>query len=125
MTLRFIEEARKTGIDGIFYAVQHAQYALLSGDEFDAFARYYDLRILEAVRDLWLNVVHVHGSEIMFDKVKDYPAAVMNWHDRQTEPSLQQAGQQFPGSLCGGLRQWETMVLGSPEDVRTESKEAI
>lgn len=125
VTLRFIEEAKATGIDGIFYAVQHAQYSLVSPNEFDTFARYYDLRILEAVRDLWLNIVHVHGSEIMFDKIVDYPAHVMNWHDRQTEPSLQKAAQQFPGVLCGGLRQWETMVLGSPEDVRAESRDAI
>jgi uroporphyrinogen decarboxylase len=125
VTLRFIEEAKRTGIDGIFYAVQHAQYSLVSPNEFDTFARYYDLRILEAVRDLWLNIVHVHGSEIMFDKIIDYPAHVMNWHDRQTEPSLHQAAQQFPGVLCGGLRQWETMVLGSPEDVRAESRDAI
>ena len=125
VTLRFIEAAKKTGIDGIFYAVQHAQYALVSPTEFDSFARYYDLRILEAVRDLWLNIVHVHGSEIMFDKIVDYPAQVLNWHDRQTEPSLQQAAHQYPGVICGGLRQWETMVLGSPEDVRTESRDAI
>src|SRR5512135_381095 len=42
VTLRFIEEARKTGIDGVFYAVQHAQYNLLSASEFDEFGRYYD-----------------------------------------------------------------------------------
>jgi len=125
VTLRFIEAAKKTGIDGIFYAVQHAQHALVSPSEFDAFGRYYDLRILEAVRDLWLNIVHVHGSEIMFDRIIDYPTHVLNWHDRQTEPSLLQAAQLYPGVLCGGLRQWETMVLGSHEDVRTESREAI
>ncbi len=125
VTLRFIEAARKTGIDGIFYAVQHAQYPLLSPAEFEAFCRYYDLRILEAVRDLWLNILHIHGSEIMFEQVADYPAAVLNWHDRQAEPSLQQARQTSTRVLCGGLRQWETMVLGTPADVRAEARDAI
>jgi uroporphyrinogen decarboxylase len=45
-TQRFLDEARKTGIDGIFYAVQHAQYGLLNEAEFDQFGRAYDLPIL-------------------------------------------------------------------------------
>ena len=123
--MRFIEACRKTGIAGIFYAVQHAQYGLLSETEFDAFGRYYDLRVMEAVRDCWLNIVHLHGSNVMFDKVADYPARVINWHDRQTEPSLGEAAVKFDGVLCGGLRQWETMVLGAPDQVAAEGKDAI
>ncbi len=125
VTLRFIDECRKTGIAGIFYAVQHAQYGLLSESEFDTFGRYYDLRVMEAVRDCWLNIVHLHGSEVMFDKVADYPARVINWHDRQAEPSLAEAASRFEGVLCGGLRQWETMVLGTPDQVAAEARDAI
>lgn len=124
-TLRFLEEAVKTGIDGIFYAVQHGQYTLLSRQEFDAFCRPYDLQILEAARGLWLNMLHVHGDVIMFDAVLDYPAAIINWHDRETQPDLRQAQSLFPGAVCGGLRQWETMVLGSPDQVRAEAEDAI
>lgn len=124
-TIRFLEEARKTGIDGVFFAVQHAQYALLSPAEFDAFGRYYDLRVMEVARDLWLNVVHIHGDEIMFNKVSDYPAAIINWHDRETAPSLAEAKEAVQNVLCGGLRQWETLVLGSPDQVRTESIDSI
>lgn len=124
-TIRFIEEARKTGIDGIFYAVQHAQYALLSHDEFDRFSRYYDLRVMESVRDFWLNVLHIHGEEVMFDKVLDYPVQVINWHDRQTTPSLKQALTLTDRVLCGGIRQWDTLVLGNPESVRAECRDAI
>jgi uroporphyrinogen decarboxylase len=125
VTMRFIEEAVKTGIDGIFYAVQHAQYALLSPQEFDTFCRYYDLRILDAVRDLWLNMVHVHGSDVMFSKVADYPSAAINWHDRHTDPSLTSARGLYSGALCGGLRQWETIVLSSPDQVMAEARDAI
>jgi uroporphyrinogen decarboxylase len=125
VTLRFIEEARKTGIDGVFYAVQHAQYNLLSPSEFDEFGRYYDLRLLEAAREMWLNVLHVHGEEIMFDKVLDYPAAVINWHDRHTPPTLAEARERYAGVLCGGIRQWETLVLGAPDQVLAESRDAV
>ena len=61
----------------------------------------------------------------MFSKVSDYPVQIINWHDRQTAPSLREALDLFPGSLCGGLRQWETMLLANPEQVRAEALDAI
>ncbi len=124
-TLGFLDETKKTGIDGIFYAVQHAQYGLLSDAEFAAFCHPYDLQILEAAQDLWLNLLHLHGSTVMFKDVQDYPAAILNWHDRETYPSLAEAQQQYQGVVCGGLRQWETMVLGTPAQVQAEAAEAI
>lgn len=124
-TLGFLEAAVKTGIDGIFYAIQHGQQDLLSREEFDAFCRPYDLEILKAARGLWMNMVHLHGSAVMFDAVLDYPAQIINWHDRETSPSLSEALERFNGVVCGGLRQWETMVLGTPSQVQMEAQDAI
>jgi uroporphyrinogen decarboxylase len=124
-TIRFVEEAIKTGIDGIFYAIQHAQFGLLSTNEFDTFCRPYDLQVLEAAKGLWLNLLHLHGEAIMFEQVLDYPTAILNWHDRETFPSLIEAQARFKGTVCGGLRQWNTMVLGTPEQVRAEAVDAI
>ena len=61
-TMRFIEAAKKVGIDGIYYAVQHARYSLMNREEFSSFGRAYDLRILEAASDLWLNMLHIHAA---------------------------------------------------------------
>jgi uroporphyrinogen decarboxylase len=81
--------------------------------------------VLEAARGLWLNMLHLHGDAVMFDAVQDYPAGVINWHDRETQPDLRAAQATFSGAVCGGLRQWETMVLGTPEQVRAEALDAI
>lgn len=124
-TLAFLEELKKSGVDGIFYAVQHAQYEILTPTEFEEFGRRYDLQILEAARSFWLNVGHIHGENIMFDQVCDYPVQVLNWHDRQTVPSLKAGQEKFNGVVCGGLRQWETLVLGTPEQVMQEARDAI
>ncbi len=124
-TRQFIEAAHQTGMAGVFYAVQHAQYGLLSEAEFDAFGRAYDLPVLEPARDLWLNMLHLHGSDVMFTRVVDYPMAVINWHDRDTAPTLGQAQSLFSGGLCGGLQREQTMVLGTPEQVRAEARDAI
>lgn len=124
-TIRFLEEALKTGIDGVFFAVQHGQFGLLSNAEFAEFCKPYDLQVLEVVRHSWLNMLHLHGKAVMFDAVRDYPAAVINWHDRETFPNLREAQNRFPGTVCGGLSQWDSMVLGSPEQVRAEAADAI
>jgi len=124
-TIRFIEAACDTGIDGLFYAVQHAQYGLLSKQEYAAFGRPNDLQVLEVAQKLWLNVLHLHGSDVMFDLLADYPVQVINWHDRETPPTLVEAQSRFRGAVCGGLQRWEVVVRGTPDQVREQAAEAI
>lgn len=124
-TLGFIEAAKQTGIAGIFYAVQHAQYGLLSAEEYETFGRAYDLQILQEVQGLWLNMLHLHGESVMFERLADYPVQVINWHDRETSPSLNEALERFSGVVCGGLQRERTMVLGTPGDVAGEAQDAI
>jgi uroporphyrinogen decarboxylase len=124
-TKRFIDECKKTSIDGIFYAVQAASYDQLSESEYLTFGKPFDLEILFESQDLWLNVLHIHGTNIMFDLVKDYPCQIINWHDRETSPSLNEAHQFSDKIACGGLRRIETMVLGSREDIEKEILDAV
>jgi len=124
-TRRFIEAAVKTGIAGIFYAVQHAQFHLLSSSEYQAYGYTYDLQILEPAQVLWLNMLHLHGENVMFDLFADYPVGILNWHDRDTFPDLTEGQKRFPGVVCGGLQRERTMVLGTPEQVKAEARQAI
>ena len=48
-------------------------------------------------------MVHIHGEDIYFEQVSKYPVQIVNWHDRETSPSLAQAQKTFKGVLCGGL----------------------
>ncbi len=124
-TLRFVEAAKRRGIDGLFYAVQLATARIFSEAEYREFGEPYDRQILKAAGGLWLNLAHLHGSDVMFDLVAGYGTAVINWHDQETPPTLAQGLQSFKGAVCGGLRQWETMVRGTPEQVRAEAHAAI
>ena len=124
-TLRYVEAACAAGIAGIFLALQHATYDLLSAAEYLEFGRPYDLRLLAAAEGLWFNMLHVHGQNVMFDAVAAYPVQAINWHDRETPPSLRQALSRFSGALVGGLGRLETMVRGTPDDVRREVREAL
>jgi uroporphyrinogen decarboxylase len=124
-TSRFIEAALKTGISGVFYAIQHAQFNLLSADEYHHFGRRYDLQVFEPLQNSWLNLLHLHGSDVMFDQIADYPIQIINWHDQDTWPSLNVAKERYPGVVCGGLQRDKTMVLGTPELVKQEALKAI
>lgn len=121
--LSFIEMARGTGIDGIYYAVQHAAYPLLSREEFATFGRPYDLRVLESAADLWCNIVHLHGKSIMFDMVADYPVAFLNWHDRDTGITLAEGLSHMRPAASGGVSQW-TIHQEGPADTLAEVKDA-
>ncbi len=124
-TSRFIEAANKIGIAGIFYAVQHANYQLLTEAEYLRFGRKVDLDILTVTQANWLNMLHLHGLNVMFKLFSDYPVQVINWHDRETFPALAEGKQIFPGVVCGGLQRERTMELGTPEHVFSEANDAI
>jgi uroporphyrinogen decarboxylase len=124
-TIRFIEQAAKTGIAGLFYAMQQATYERMSEAEYAEFGKAYDLRVLEAAKGTWLNMLHLHGNHVMFDLAADYPVQVWNWHDRDTPPTLRDALPKVKGAVCGGLGRDTTMLRGTPDAVRQEIAEAI
>ena len=123
-TLRFIEAAKTAGISGIYYAVQFARYPLLNSSEFDEFGRKYDCTILAAVKDLWLNMAHIHSDQIMFEHVADYPVQILNWHDRRTEVSLAKGLTQIEGAASGGIDQW-SIHEETPTAALAEAADAV
>jgi uroporphyrinogen decarboxylase len=131
-TRRFIFACMDAGIDGIFYAVQHAQSHLLSADEFSHFGKVHDLLLLQQALDFPFNMVHLHGENLHFEAVSRYPAEILNWHDRDSGWPLSKARAYFKqlgtGSLspafCGGISQ-NTLAYGTPEQVRAEATNAI
>jgi uroporphyrinogen decarboxylase len=125
-TLRFIDAMRRSGVSGIFYAIQHASYTVMSEAEYREFGRPYDLQILAALpSDWWLNVIHLHGAAPMFDLVADYPVQVLNWHDRETRLDLAEGKLKFKGAVSGGLGRWDPMHNGTPVEVRAQARQAI
>jgi uroporphyrinogen decarboxylase len=124
-TLAFAEAARESGIAGVFYALQHASFRYFDRAGYQRFGEGFDRPLLEAASDLWCNVLHLHGDAVMFDVAEGYPVQIVNWHDRETPPSLAEGRSRLRAAVCGGLRREETMVLGEPGTVRAEAAEAI
>ena len=123
-TRRFMEACLETGIDGIFYAIQHAQASLLTLDEYMTFGLSNDQRVLEPAQGLWCNLLHLHGHDIYFSLLDSFDFQIVNWHDRETHLTLKEAQETFPHVVCGGVRQ-DTLVYGDQAEVRKEAEDAI
>ena len=132
-TRRFVEACIETGIDGVFYAVQHAQADLLTLAEYKTFGLSLDQKILQFASGLWCNLLHLHGLSVYFDLVPSYLSIfpsplIINWHDRETPPSLGEAWSSLPSEvppvLCGGISQ-HTIVFGDRSQVKQEAEDAI
>lgn len=123
-TRKFIEAAMEIGIDGIFYAIQHAQASLLSLDEYKKFGIVNDQYTLEPTNDLWCNMLHLHGKDVYFSLLRLLNFQIVNWHDRETYPTLAEAQDLFKGVMCGGLRQ-DTLVYENQTKVKEEAADAI
>lgn len=123
-TRRFVEACLEVGLDGLFYAVQHAQAGLLSLEEYKKFGLRLDLQILEPARGLWCNLLHIHGDDIYFNLSGKYPCQIVNWHDRETGPTLAEGLKNYRGAVCGGISQ-NTIILGDRSEVRKEAMDAI
>jgi uroporphyrinogen decarboxylase len=122
-TVRFIQAAKNRGIAGVFYAVQHASYRLMSEAEYQVFGRPYDLQVFSALEGLWLNVLHLHGSHPMFQLVSDYPMQIVNWHDRESAPDLKAGLKRIKGAASGGVNR-DVLHADDPELALEQARDA-
>jgi uroporphyrinogen decarboxylase len=113
------------GAAGLFFASQTTNQGYLTPDEYRQFARPYDLSVLKAVQDRsWFNIFHLHGRNILFDQVLDYPVQAFNYHDREGGPPLAKLKTMTDKCLIGGIGQNTTLVDGTLKDVNAQVKDA-
>lgn len=123
-TQKFIEAVCDIGVDGIFYAIQHAQGSIISLDDYKSIALPFDHETLSPAQDLWCNMLHLHGKDIYFSLLRLLKFQIVNWHDRESSPSLIEAQSLFRGAVCGGIRQ-ETLEKLNQDDIQREAEDAI
>jgi uroporphyrinogen decarboxylase len=125
-TLRYIDSLRRLPIAGICYVIDCASFTFLSEDEYRTFGLYYDRRVLESLPSKWwLNIIHLESSLPMFRCAAELHAQVINWRDRDSEPSLSDAKLIFNGALCGGISSDQHLHFGTPNMVREVARDAI
>ena len=102
----FAKACIEAGVSGFFYATQCSTTDYISREMHAEFCKPYDLQVANCFKDdTYFNVMHIHGSNILFDILKDYPLNCINWHDRHTEPSLAQAKKLSDKAFLGGINE--------------------
>jgi uroporphyrinogen decarboxylase len=116
----------EAGADGLFYSTQCASFRLLNEAEHLRFGARYDRLFLAGIAGRSkFTMLHLHGHDVMFDQVLDYPANIVNWHDRSSDLDLAGAMSRFSGLLAGGLNQEVTLAKGPIDAIKGEVREAI
>lgn len=105
----FVKKALSLGCAGIYFATQESSYSSVSEGFYRQFGEPYDNLVMLASKSGWFNVIHMHGENIMFDLLKQYPVTALNWHIGECEPTvcdyinIQKKNQQRVKPIVGGI----------------------
>ncbi|MEO8285400.1 MAG: uroporphyrinogen decarboxylase family protein [Chloroflexota bacterium] len=115
----------KAGACGIFFATTDwASHDLLNEEQWDEWARPYDLRVLGAVQDAPFNVLHVCKNNNMLFKLADYPVHAINWAvGSPGNPGLREVQVNTDKTVIGGYMN-ETLRDGTPARITSEARVA-
>ncbi|MCE5287042.1 MAG: hypothetical protein LLG02_14525 [Pelosinus sp.] len=119
-TIEFVKANLAEGAAGIFFATACANFDFLKVEEYREFGRQYDLKVLEAAKAAWFNTLHIHGRNIMFDELLDYPVHALNWHDCHEYPPVRRARAMTDLCIIGGLDEEGPIANGTPIEVIEE-----
>jgi len=123
-TRAMVEASFDAGADGIFLAVRTADFGVTTEAEYHEFGLPYDLRVLAAVPDSAITILHFHGDQPMLHLAAEYPPGILNWHDRRTTTNLGEGQKTSGRPVAGGINE-RAMPTASPEEIAAEVRDAI
>lgn len=106
-TAELSQKAIELGAAGVYFASQMSSYDKTEEDVFKEYGVPYDLKALDGAQEGWFNAIHIHGNNIMFDLVKDYPVDVINWHIGETLPEVDEGILFSDRTIMGGIERMD------------------
>jgi uroporphyrinogen decarboxylase len=121
----FARECLNAGASGLFYATTRwGTYDRLTDAQYAEFGRPYDLRLLEALPEAELHVLHVCGSRNMLGALADYPVAAFNWDTQDATNAWLSEGQELTDkAVIGGVSHRTLLLQGTPQAVAKEAQD--
>ena len=74
----------------------------------------YDIRVLKAASGGWMNTMHSHGNNIIFELLKDYPVDFLNYHIWETAPDPDEAFALMGKCPMGGIARFDITKRNRP-----------
>jgi uroporphyrinogen decarboxylase len=123
----YVRSLLAAGADGIYFAtVDWASRDLLSPDEYRAWARPFDLRLIAAAEGAAFNVLHVCKRRNLLLELTDYPVHAFSWAATDPlNPSLADAMPRLRGAAMGGISHDDSLTHPDPERAVAEYRRAL
>jgi uroporphyrinogen decarboxylase len=104
--IEYCKKSLAIGTAGIFMSM-YAAKELISRENFLRFVKPSAMKVFAAVSELGkMNTAHIHGEDLFFEDVLDFPVKIFNWWDRSPNgPSLQWVKDRIDGCVMGGINQ--------------------
>lgn len=119
----YVRAALERGLSGVFYSSGMAGRDKMTDSEYEEFCMPYDLIVLEASKDAAFNTLHIHGEEVRFNMLKDYPVHALSWAGQRTTPGMAEARALTDKCLATGLE--ETVATSvAPHEIREQVRAA-
>lgn len=122
----YVGRCAEIGVDGIFFSVNGASQPKAGGLETEVFRRFaasFDRRVLAAAAGL-TRIAHIHGYDLDFARVQDYPAEVFNWSHHHTEPSLTDVLDAGSRAVIGGIDETK-IARQTPAELAADIRRAV
>jgi uroporphyrinogen decarboxylase len=123
---RYVSAVLGAGADGIFFAtVDWGSRDWLSPEEYAAWAKPYDLRILKQVARAPFNVLHVCKGNNLLLELADYPVQALSWAATDaTNPTLAQVLEHSRAAVMGGIAHEGALLNDDPSAALDELRRA-
>ena len=115
----------EAGADGLFYATNVATRELITAEECRRFQRPYDLRILATAAPATFNVLHVCGTDVLFDEFTDYPVHAVSWATVPENPTLHEGHRRTGRAAIGGLPAKPGIATLTAEAIVDRTRDAV
>jgi uroporphyrinogen decarboxylase len=124
---RFVPRLIAAGADGLFFATTDwASRRLMSPEDYRAWARPSDLRVLAAVARAPFHVLHVCKAKNLLFELADYPVSAFSWDATDpTNPSLAEGLARLGGAVMGGISQEAALLDADPERALGEYRHGL
>jgi len=123
--IAYCKKSLALGTAGIFMSM-YAGRDLISRENFLRFVKPPAMKVFAAISGLGkMNTAHIHGEDLFFEDVLDFPVNIFNWWDRGPKgPSLQWVKERIQGCVMGGINQ-KIVARTTREFLRNHVKEGI
>ncbi|OGF61765.1 MAG: hypothetical protein A2Y62_09270 [Candidatus Fischerbacteria bacterium RBG_13_37_8] len=114
--IAYAKECVHAGADGFFLASKCATKEYLSDEEFTAWHKRFDMRLLNSIRkEARFLILHLCGAMIRLDQMLDYPVDILHWDSTiRDNPALKDVHNNTDKVIMGGVSNFDLSTL-SPE----------